>query len=195
MSSQFKRYTLSLIFLVILLPLLVGCGSGGGNGTGGDTGGIAVTGRISLFGGSPLAGATVKLYKTSYTVYSIDSVFYSTKSSTGLESVHLDSEVQSVTTDASGNYKFSGVPSGNYTIQATASGYVFKWSHVPTRSSIGVVSITDNGTVYIYNPEGSGNQLSADGTKIYNTDTPFTITGNTLDGQDFEASQPGGSGI
>lgn len=188
-SGICRTAKLSLVLTALTL-LLAGCG---GSSAGGGDSGYTIAGKISLAGGAPLSGATVKLFKTSYTIYTIDS-YYSTRDSNFQESVHLDSEVQSVTTDASGNYRFTGVTSGSYTTQATASGYVFKWSHVPTRSSIGVVSITDSGTVYIYNPEGSGNKLSADGTKIYNTDAPFTITGNTLDGQDFEASQPG-SGI
>ena len=45
----------------------------------------------------------------------------------------------------------------------------------------------------MYNPEGNGN--SVENAIIFNTVAPFTIANNMLDGQDFEASLPGGSGL
>lgn len=181
----------------LLSLLLFGCGSDSSSTNSDASSGFTVTGKISLADGTPVSGASVKLYKTSYTIYSIDAVdrkIYSTRDATGAESVRLDSVTQSATTDAHGIYSFSGVSNGNYTIQPTSVEYVFKWSQVPTRSNIGVISITDSGTVYVYNPEGTGNKLSVDATIIYNTDPPFAITGNSLSGMDFEASLPGGSG-
>lgn len=156
---------------------------------------FTVTGKISLADGTPVSGAAVRLFKTSYTIYSIDNTLYSTRDLSGLESIKLDAAFVQSTTDGQGVYSFTGVLSGKYTIVPTSNTHVFKWSQVPTRSSIGVSTITDGGAVYIYNPDGLGNKLSTDGTIIYNIGTPFTITNNTLDGQDFEASLPGGSGL
>lgn len=156
---------------------------------------FSFTGKIALADGTPVSGAVVKLYKTSYTIYTIDTVFYSTRDLSGLESIRLDTAFVQSSTNEQGVYSFSGVQSDKYTIVPTSETYVFKWSREPTRSDIGVITITESGMVYIYNPEGGGNQLSDDGTIIYNTGIPFVISGNTLDGQDFEAALPGGSGI
>jgi len=157
---------------------------------------FSISGKIILAGGTPINGATVNLYKTSYTIFTIDSTFFSTRNSSGIESITLDSApVQSATTNVQGIYSFPGVRSGKYTIVPTSGTYVFKWSLVPTRSTIGVLALTENGMVYTYNPEGSGNQLSGDGTIIFNTGIPFSITNNALSGQDFEASLPGGTGL
>jgi hypothetical protein len=155
---------------------------------------FTVTGKITLADGTPLINGTtvVRLYKTSYTIYTIDNTLHSTRDLNGIESVQLDTAFVESSTDEHGVYSFTGVHSGNYTIVPSSSTYVFKWAQVPTRSSIGVVTITDSGMVYFYNPEGNGNQL--DGTIIYNTVTPFAIANNKLDGQNFEASLPGGTG-
>jgi len=40
-------------------------------------------------GTTPIKGATVRLYKTSYTIYTIDNSFYSTRDLSGLESIQL----------------------------------------------------------------------------------------------------------
>jgi hypothetical protein len=154
---------------------------------------FTVTGKISLIDGTPVSGAVVKLFKTSYTIYSIDNTFFSTRDLNGSESVTLDTAFVPSLTNDQGIYSFTGVHSGNYTIESTPGTYLFKWTQVPTRSSIGVVTITDGGKVYLYNPEGNGNTV--EGTIIFNTVTPFTIANNMLDGQNFEASLPGGSGL
>lgn len=197
MFFEFCRHATLIVLVTMISLVLGGCGSGG-SASNAENGGFTVAGKISLADGTPVSGALVKLYKTSYTIYAIDAVdrkIYSTRDATGRESVSLDTVIQSATTDVHGIYSFSGVSGGKYTIQPIPATYVYKWSQVPTRSSIGVTTITDNGTVYIYNPEGTGNNLSVDGTIIFNIGTPFTITNNLLDGQDFEASLPGGSGL
>ncbi|MGB9080578.1 MAG: hypothetical protein WCD00_04715 [Desulfuromonadaceae bacterium] len=195
MLFEFHKYGTAIVVTAIVSLLLAGCGggsgSGGAEGGGSVGGGFTVTGKITLADGTPINGATVKLYKTSYTIYTIDT-FYSTRDLSGLESIKLDSVFLQSTTNEQGVYSFAGVYSGNYTIVPTSSVYVFKWSLEPTRSTIGVVTITDSGTIYIYNPEGTGNKV--EGAIIYNTGAPYTITNNILDGQDFEASLPGGTG-
>lgn len=191
MLFEFYRYMTAIMLSAVLSLLLIGCGGGGTNGGGPVDGGFTVTGKITLADGTPISGATVKLHKTRYTIYSIDNKFYSTRDSSGLETIKLDPAFVQTSTNAQGDYSFSGVYSGKYTIVPTFGTYLFKWSYVPTRASIGVVAITESGIVYMYNPEGSGNTLSDNGTIIYNTGTPFTITGSTLAGQDFEASLPG----
>lgn len=181
--------------VLALLPIcLSGCGSSGSAAADAGPSGFTVSGKITLSNGTPVSGTTVTLFTTSYTIYPIvlsDRTLYGTRDSNGVESVKLEPVGRSVTTDASGNYSFTGVSSGSYTIQAATGTYVFKWAHVPTRSSIGVVTITDGGMVYVYNPDGTGNMLSADTTILYNTDAPFLISDKALAGQDFQASLPG----
>jgi len=179
---------------------LGGCGSGGGGG-GGETASFAVSGSVAFATGSPGNSATtaVKLYKTSYTIYSTATVsgklygIYGTRNAAGTESVTLDLQPLQSTAVTNGLYTFTGVPSGNYTIVPSLQGYLFKSVTIPTLDRIGVLAITENGTAYLYNPEGTGNQLSSDGKIIYNT-APLTLTGNVLSNQDFEASLPGGGG-
>lgn len=153
-----------------------------------------ITGKISLADGTPITGATVNLFKTSYTIFTIpNTLLVSTRNLSGIETTTLDpAPVLSATTNAQGIYSFPGVRSDKYTIVPTSGTYVFKWSLVPTRSTIGVIALTESGMVYTYNPEGSGNQLSPDGTIIFNIGVPFSIANNTLNGQDFEAAVPGG---
>jgi hypothetical protein len=161
-------------------------------------GAFTITGKIALADGTPItAGTTVNLYKTSYKIYTTSingNVFYGTRNANGVESVKIDSvvPVQSVTTSPQGIYNFIGVIGGNYTIQPKSGTYLFKWSLAPSRSDTGVVSITESGMVYLYNPEESGNKLSTDGTLIFNTGDPFSIIGNTTGKFDFEASSGSG---
>lgn len=197
MSPKFRRFVSMISAAVVLSLCLMGCGSSGSTDNG--TTGFTVSGKINLVNGEPVSGATVTLFKTSYTIYPIflsDRTLYGTRDSNGVESVQVETAGRSVTTDTNGAYSFSGVSSGNYTIQASYGTYMFKWSQVITLATIGVVTIADNGTVYVYNPEGSpegsGNKLSPDNTVIYNTVEPFLITDRTLAGQDFIASLPGG---
>lgn len=217
MFLKCSKYATAIVLTASLSLLLFGCGGGSGAATqdptatpgptatpdptpaptDGNGGGFTVTGKISLADGTLIKGATVSLYKTSYTIYPFFKAngdpLYTTMNSNGIDSVSLASAPQSTTsTGENGVYSFIGVQGGSYTIVPTSATYVFKWSQVPTRNIIGVITITDSGTVYIYNPEGLGNTIV--GTIIYNTGT-LTITGNVLDGQDFIASVPGGGGV
>lgn len=157
---------------------------------------FTVTGKITIDAGTPVVNATVNLYRTSFAIYSTSingNVFYGTRNAGGVESVRLASVVQTLSTGALGTYSFTGVKSGSYTIcPVTSATQVFNWFKVPSRSDTGVVTITESGMVYFYNPEESNNKLSSDRTVIYNIDEPFAVTGSTLDGQDFLASKPGG---
>lgn len=224
MFLKCSKYATAIVLTASLSLLLFGCGGGSGAATqdptappgpaatpdpsatpdptpaptDGNGGGFTVTGKISLADSTLIKGATVSLYKTSYTIYTFSKAngdpLYTTMNSNGIDSVSLASAPQSTTsTGENGVYSFTGVQGGSYTIVPTSATYVFKWSQVPTRNNIGVITVTGSGTVYIYNPEGLGNTIV--GTIIYNTGTPFTITGNVLDGQDFIASVPGGGGV
>ena len=181
------------VLMVCLAFALGGCGGGGGGGGGDGTTGFTVTGSINFASGAPINSTTVKLYKTSYTIYSTATVagkLYGTRNAAGEESVALGPLTQETTVATSGinrNYTFTGVPSGNYTIVPSQQGYLFKSVLIPTLDRIGVLTITENGTVYLYNPEGTGNQLTSDGKIIYNSTLPG------LSNQDFEASLPGGT--
>ena len=154
---------------------------------------FTITGKTTL-DGSPLAGATVTLYKTTYTIYAING-FYSTRdpNNGGSESVLLNPiGTVSQTTGADGSYTFTAVRSGSYTVKPSFSGYVFQLASIKTLDNSGVVTITDDGTVYRYNPEGNGNQLAVNNTIIYNS-APSSLTNSTLSGIDFLASVPGGT--
>lgn len=175
---------------------LGGCGSGGGAAAGGiDPSAFSITGTVAFANGTPSTSTAVKLYQTSYTIYSTATVsgkLYSTRNATGTETVTLGPLALETTTGTDGAYTLSGLPSGNYTIVPSRPGYLFKSVLIPTLDRIGVLAITTSGTVYLYNPEGTGNQLSPDGKIIYNT-PPLNLPGHTLSSQDFEASLPGGT--
>ena len=202
MVSQLRRYATTAVLSTLLSLLLIGCGGGGASPSpnpGPDPGssGFTITGKITSSSG-PTSGATVELFNTEYLIYTIDGL-YSTRNPNsippGAESVKLvGPAAQTVSTNSLGAYSFTGVPSGRYTIVASSNTYVFKWSQIPTRRDIGVVTITADGNVYIYNPEGSNNRLFGQ-TVIYNTGEPFPIANKTLGGLDFEASLPGSGGI
>jgi hypothetical protein len=97
-----------------------------------------------------------------------------------------------VTSGSDGSYNFTAVRSGVYTIKPSSTQYVFKLGSIQTLDNSGVVTITENRIVYLFNPEGSGNQLAGNGTIIYNQ-TPITLTNNVISGIDFLASVPGGT--
>lgn len=141
---------------------------------------FTVAGTVTL-DGTGFKGVAVTLYKTSFSIYIIDGLYGTTApalSSTG---------TVTVTTASDGVYTFNGVRSGSYTVVPLLSGYVFN----PDKSS--VISITDSGSIYVYDPAKTGNlvigiPLTPDSI-IYNSTLP--ITGTTVI-QDFTASIPGG---
>lgn len=159
---------------------------------------FTVTGKITSTDGTPTAGLSVNLYKASFAIYSgaMYNGTYGTRNATnGVESVKIDSVVQTVPTNNQGIYSFTSVNKGSYTIQPSSSAYLFKWSLEPSRSDTGIVSITESGMVYLYNPEESefaNNKLFADGTIISNTTEPFSITDGATNKLDFEASSGSG---
>lgn len=204
MPTKCLKYLLYVIVLTDIIFLLAGCGvdskdvgitSSGNNSYIGS--GYSVTGKISLANSEPIVGATVNIYKTSYKIYSTSihgKVFYGTKDSSGTESIKISSSRISKQTNNQGIYTFSGMSSGNYTIQPTKSEYDFTWLKVqPAKNEYGIITITKSGMVYIYNPNNvtsADNQVSGDGTIIYNIDEPCAVTYNTLTAQDFLATLP-----
>ena len=154
---------------------------------------FTISGKVTL-DGSGFAGAVVTLSKTSYTIFPIDA-FFGTRNSVGTESVSLNPNgAVTQTTATDGSYAFQAVRSGNYTLTPLRSGYVFKAVAMPTMNNIGVVTITDTGTVYVYYPDGiTGVHNSVIGDIIYNVYNvePFIINDHKLIGQDFFASLPG----
>ncbi len=98
MKSLFK-----LFLIISILALFVGCGGGGGGGGSGD-GGVkgediySISGSVTL-NGSALQGVTVTL------------------SGAGSEGT--------ATTDASGNYTFTGISDGIYSLKPSMDGYSF----------------------------------------------------------------------
>ncbi|MDD2898523.1 MAG: SpaA isopeptide-forming pilin-related protein [Desulfuromonadaceae bacterium] len=178
------------------LVLMSGCG-GGASADGAGDGGFTFTGKIST-AGNPVQGVSVKLFQSSFSIYSTSVngvVYYGTRDTAGVESVASGSLLKTVTTNEQGVYSFTGLQSGKYTILPVAGTYVYNWPIVPSKSDIGVITVTQSGMVYLYNPDGENNILSSDGSAIYNTGVPFMITDNVLMGLDFEATLSGGVGI
>jgi hypothetical protein len=205
------RYLNIIILTVFLLLFLVGCG--------GSSEGIGSTDKATTSD----SNFTLSIHKASYTIYStaVDGkVFYGTRNpGDGKESFKMYSAVKSVSTgsniieDESGftvsgkisieggtpkTYGFTGMSSGSYIIKPTPSKtYALQWLKVPSRSDIGIITITKSGMVYMYNPDEDfrDNQRSSDGTIIYNIGAPFAISDKTLNGQDFLATLPSSGGI
>jgi len=48
-----------------------------------------------------------------------------------------------------GVYTFTSVPSGNYTLLPVQDAYLYRSVMIPTLDRIGVLTITENGTVYL----------------------------------------------
>lgn len=103
-----------IAFCVVLSFVLSGCSGGGGSsdssgGWGGDSGGSSsstatytCSGRILNSKGTAVAGANCTLNSTS----------------------RGEKYINTVASDTNGNYSFTGVPAGSYTLRIIASGYV-----------------------------------------------------------------------
>lgn len=181
----------SVLMTLMAFVLLGGCGGAGSDGTGG--GGFTFTGKINSTG-APVQGASVKLYQSSFAIYSTSingNVYYGTRNLNGAESVTFGLVVQTVTTNSQGVYSFTGLHSGKYIIQPVSGTYVCQWPLVPSRTDTGVLTITENGMVYVYNPDVTVNNLTQDGSIIYNAVVSAATNGNTLNGLDFEAPSGG----
>lgn len=196
LSTYRYKYIVSALMKLMVLVLLGGCGGAGSDGTSTDGtggGGFSITGKINS-AGTPVQGASVKLYQSSFAIYSTSingNVYYGTRNLNGVESVTFGPVVQTVTTNSQGVYSFTGLHSGKYIIQPVSGTYVCQWSLVPSRTDTGVLSITENGMVYVYNPDVTVNSLTQDSSIIYNAVVPVANSGNILNGLDFEAPSGG----
>ncbi|OGU16928.1 MAG: hypothetical protein A2076_17150 [Geobacteraceae bacterium GWC2_53_11] len=187
---RYKNIIPALLTLTVL-ALLGGCGGASTDGAGG--GGFTFTGKINS-AGTPVQGASVKLYQSSFAIYSTSingNVYYGTRNLNGVESVTFGPVVQTVATNSQGVYSFTGLHSGKYIIQPVSGTSVCLWSLVPSRTDTGVLSITENGMVYVYNPDVTVNNLTQDGLIIYNAVVSVANSGNILNGLDFEAPSGG----
>jgi len=160
---------------------------------------LTVTGKVTQADGTtPVAGLTVKLYKTSFAIYSgaMYKGAYGTKNATtGVESVKIDSvSLRSTQTNDQGVYSFTAVSRGSYTIQPSDPS-LYRWALDQSRSDTGVLTITESGMAYLYNPEEpqfANNKLSADGTIIYNIAGPFSLDSGASNKFDFKKSSVSG---
>lgn len=142
---------------------------------------FSISGMVSLQDGSGgLAGTTVKLYKATVSIYSIYGLY-------GAD-VTVGAGLGSAITGAGGTYTLTGVKSGSYLVIPSRTGYVFNPDKTP------VITITNSGNVYLYNPEGTGNSLIGDTVNgiIYNS---LFMATNGVIYRDFKASLPGGGGL
>ena len=97
-----------------IITLFVGCGGGGGGGSGNSSTSFSISGTVS---GDVSSGVTMTLSGTSS---------------------------GTTTTDVNGNYTFSGLADGSYTITPSLSGYVF--------NSVSIVPISEK---LIYRQSGT----------------------------------------
>jgi hypothetical protein len=95
--------TIKFLLAILFSLAVVACGGGGGYGGGGMGGGgygggiYSISGNVK-FSGSNLLGATIALSGTRAT---------------------------STTTDMNGNYSFTGLPNGSYTVKPSGFGYTY----------------------------------------------------------------------
>ena len=125
-NVQQKKKNFSLLWVIFLAGILFtgGCGGGsgdsgtayyGGGDSGGTTQGYAVSGTFrDATNTQPVQGATCTLTQTRGGSFIEDFMTVPKETVT----------VNSTTTDQNGQYSFTGVPSGTYTMQITKSGYV-----------------------------------------------------------------------
>lgn len=98
--------TISFFLALLFSVTVVSCGGGsgyGGGSTGGNTGIYSISGTVT-FTGNPLMGAMISL--------------------TGTKST-------STTTDGSGNYSFTSLPNGGYTVTPSGFGYTYAPTSTP----------------------------------------------------------------
>lgn len=132
-GSRSLRNVLLFLTVLSLALLLNGCGGGGGGG-GTDQqqppppGSYTISGTISL-NGAGLSGITVN--------------------------VSGAAAASSTATNASGNYSFSGLPVGNYTITPTSADYTFDPASMPVtitsadQSGQNFTATANSGTIII----------------------------------------------
>jgi hypothetical protein len=128
---------------------------------------------------TPLSGATVKLCRTAYTIAETFGAFGIVEGSLSNTPV-----VQEISTDANGNYEFTGVPSGIYTIiptYPTDSGIIFKRQvGRGYLTNSGVITITYESNVYMFNPEPNGGNFTTEKISVsVNKTTPGEILHNS----------------
>ena len=125
-NVQEKKKNFSLLWVIFLAGILFTGGCGGGSGDsgaayygGGDSGGTTQNHSVSgtfrdAANTQPVQGATCTLTQTRRASFIEDFMTVPKETVT----------VNSTTTDQNGQYSFTGVPSGTYTMQITKSGYV-----------------------------------------------------------------------
>jgi len=146
-----------------------------------EPGGYTITGKV-LFNNAALSGVSVALYKTTYEIYLVPGL----DGHYGANNILKESvAIVTAKTGFDGVYSLKGVSAGSYTVVPTLGGYLF------TPGSIGVISISSDGLVYLFDEGKGGNQVT-DGINgiIYNS--TLTMFDNTVHEQNFAGVIPGG---
>lgn len=125
MMKTIRNINLAVLFILIgtLIFMLPGCSGGGSDSGGGVSGG----------GGSSTSSSTVTYTCSGRITDLLSSTALSAASCTLSDSGKNEKYSYTTTTDSAGNFTFSGVPAGNYTLHVSASNYV---------------SMNDNFTIY-----------------------------------------------
>lgn len=125
MNTKFRFYT--IIAVVLMIGLLSGCGGGGGGSDSGSSTPAPVAATYSVSGvltqdGEPLSGVTVTLTKPSAHSAAVAVAFSGSQAET--------------TTNENGEYSFSGLTVGAYTVTPSSDDYIF----TPACTSVAVDS-------------------------------------------------------
>ena len=137
--------SIAVLLLLLSLSAITACGGGGGGGGGGNGGTYSISGAVTV-SGAGLAGVTLRL-------------------NTGAAAV----------TDAGGNYSFTVLPNGSYTITPSLAGYAF--NPVNTLQVVSGANVT--GVNFTATPAGLTHSIS--GTILVSGSTPSTgLAGATV---------------
>ena len=119
----------SVIFFLAMLVFFAGCGGGGGGGDSSNnpigpvtTGSVAdLSGTVKLSSGEPLANASVEICRSEKALQAGLPGLASLRGSVLAQTTLSDGRYRT-TSDASGTYRFTGIPVGEYTLTANAGG-------------------------------------------------------------------------
>ena len=146
---------------------------------------FTIQGTITnISAGTPFSGVSLLLYPATVTIKDVGGGL------SGGEVARGTNPVTTATTGYNGVYSISSLKSGTYVLTPSYTGFVFN----PAQTA--AITITDNGSVYVYDKDRTGNDIRVEkinGTGqsiIYNS--ILTMAANVLT-LDFTASIPGGT--
>ncbi len=125
------------------------------------------TSRSVTVSGANVTGANFTGTPPTNTTYSVSGTI-ATSAGAGISGVSVSNGSTSVTTNASGQYTFTGMANGTYTLTPSLSGYTFS----PTSRSVTVSGANVTGANFTGTPPSSG------GTVVLNVNLPSVASGS-----------------